>query len=135
MRPDYGMRLKADGYDSPHIKHSFYGLPIHGFDALGRPGQYTLTANKMYGDEVHCISFDFGPEHLAAILRALPAHVSRDIRSQLDLDPNAPKQFNFSHPIHCESITATLGEQQHGPHESFVPLLVREVKIAVAGAK
>ncbi|MCY4584174.1 MAG: hypothetical protein OXE50_15460 [Chloroflexi bacterium] len=129
------MRLIRDGYDSPHTRYDFFMIPIYGFDAVGRPGQYTLMMETLYADEIHCISFDFGPEHLAAILRALPAHVSCDIRSRLDREPTAPKQLNFSHPILCESITATLGEQQHGPHESFVPMLVREMNIAATGAR
>ena len=130
LRPDYGTRLKNDGYDSPHVEHVFYGLPIWGFDALGRPGQYTLTVDAMYDGERHCLSLDFGPKPLVALLAALPAQVRRSIEGQLYDDPDRPKQFKFSHPIHCEFVTATLGELQQGPHESFVPLNVREFKIS-----
>ena len=67
LRPDYGTRFKNDGHDSPHVEHVFYGLPIWGFDALGRPGQYTLTVDAMYAGERHCLSPDFGSRPLAAL--------------------------------------------------------------------
>ena len=129
MRPDYGTRLKNDGYDSPHVEHYFYGLPIWGFDALGRPGQYSVTAETMYAGERHCLSLDFGPMTLGTILAALPAHVRRSIETELDRDPDSPKQFNFPHPVHCESVAATLGELHRGHQESFIPLNIRELKL------
>ena len=109
LRPDYGTRLKKDGHDSPHVEHFFYGLPISGFDALGRPGQYSLTVDTMYAGERHCLSLDFGPAPLAAILAALPAHIRQSIEIQMSRDPNTPRQFKFPHPVHCESVAATLG--------------------------
>ena len=129
LRPDYGTRLKKDGHDSPHVEHFFYGLPISGFDALGRPGQYSLTVDTMYAGERHCLSLDFGPAPLAAILAALPAHIRQSIEIQMSRDPNTPRQFKFPHPVHCESVAATLGELQHGHQESFVPLNIWELKV------
>ena len=130
LRPDYGTRLKIDGYDSPHVEHFFYGLPIWGFDALGRPGQYSLTVDTMYAGERHCLSLDFGPTPLAAILTALPAHIRQSIKTELHRDPNTLKQFRFPHPVHCDSIIATLGEPQRGRQECFIPLNVQEIKVA-----
>ena len=132
LRPDYGTRLKNDGHDSPHVEHVFYGLPISGFDALGRLGQYSLTVDAMYAGERHCLSLDFGPRPLEALLAALPTQVRQSIEGQLHDDPDSPKQFRFPHPIYCEFVTATLGELQQGLHESFVPLNVREMKITSA---
>ena len=132
LRPDYGTRFKKDGHDSPHVEHFFYGLPIWGFDALGRPGQYSLTVDTMYAGERHCLSLDFGPAPLAAILAALPAHIRQSIEIQMSRDPNTPRQFKFPHPVHCESVAATLGELQHGHQESFVPLNIWELKVATA---
>ena len=129
MRPDYGTRLKADGYDSPHVEHFFYGLPIRGFDALGTAGQYTLTTDATYAGMLHCLSLDFGPRILAAILAALPPAVARSIDAELQRDPNSPKQFNFPHEIHCASITATLGGTQQGRLESFTPMIVRDISL------
>lgn len=126
MRPDYGSRLKSDGHDCPDVEHHFYGLPIWGFDALGRPGQYSITVDTMYAGELHCLSLDFGPMPLATILAALPAHVRHSIETELNRDPNSPKQFRFPHPVHCESISATLGEPQRGHRESFIPLITRK---------
>lgn len=130
LNPDYGMRLKKDGYDSPHVEHHFYSLPIFGFDALGRPGQYSLTVDTMYAGERHCLSLDFGPIILASILEALPKHVREDILLRLNEAPDKPMHFNFSHPITCEYFSATLGEFQENEKESFVPLNVRNLKIA-----
>ncbi len=129
LRPDYGTRLKKDGYDSPHMEHYFYGFPIWGFDALGRPGQYSLMVDAMYAGERHALSLDFGPAPLALILAALPEHVRRSIESQMDQEPNTPKQFTFPQAVHCESVSATLGEPQRGALECFVPLNVRDMKI------
>ena len=129
LKPDYGLRLKKEGYNSPHVEHVFYGLPISGFNSLGHPGQYTVTVNPTYAGELHCLSLDFGPGPLAVILAALPANIRQSIQTQLGQDPHTPKQFNFPHPIYCESVTATLGEMQHVRQESFVPMNVREMKI------
>ena len=131
LNPDYGTRLRKEGYDSPHAEHVFYGLPIWGFDALGLPGQYTLTVDTMYAGERHCLSLDFGLEPLETILAALPTQIEQSIRTQLKRDPNTPKQFNFSNPILCEHVTATLGEEQHGSKESFFPLNIREMKVVI----
>ena len=130
MKPDYGARLKKEGYDNPHTEHVFYGLPIPGFDALGQPGRYTITVDTMYAGELHCLSLDFGPGPLATILAALPAHVRHAIEAQLKGNPTMARQFNFSTPVHCESVTATLGELQQGSQENFIPLNVRELKVA-----
>ena len=127
--PDYGLRLKKEGYNSPHVEHVFYGLPISGFTSLSYPGQYTLTVNTTYAGELHCLSLDFGPGPLAAILAALPASIRQSIQTQLGKDPHTPKQFNFPHPIYCKSVTATLGEMQYAPQESFVPMNVRKMEI------
>ena len=130
MRPDYGTRLKKDGHDGPHAEHFLYDVPISGFDSLGRPGQYTATLDVLHAGERHCLSLDFGPTQLAAILAELPAEVRKSIESELDQDPNLPKQFTFPHPVCCKVVTATLGDPQRGHQETFIPLNVREVKVA-----
>ena len=129
MRPDYGSRLKSDGQDCPGVEHCFYGLPIWGLDALGRPGQCSITVDTMYAGELHCLSLDFGPMPLATILGVLPSHVLRSIEAELNRDPNSPKQFRFPRPVHCESIAATLGEPQRGHQESFIPLIIRKLTL------
>ena len=130
MRADYGTRLRNGGYDSPHVEHFFYDLPIWGFDALGQPGQYSITIDTMYAGERHCLSLHFGPAPLAAIFTALLAHVRRSIETELNRDPHSPKQFKLPLPVRCESVTATLGEPQRGHQESFIPLNVRAIKVA-----
>ena len=132
LKPDYGTRLGNDSHDSPHVEHVFYGLPIWGFDALGRPGQYTLTVDAVYAGERHCLSLDFGPRPLAALLAALPTQVRQSIEGQLHDDPERPKQFRYPNTIYCEFVTTTLGELQQGSRESFIPLDVREMKITNA---
>ena len=71
LKPDCGLRLKTDGYGSPRTEHFFYGISIPGFDALGLPGEYTVTVNTMYAGEPHCLSLDFGPKTLAKLLDEL----------------------------------------------------------------
>ena len=132
LKPDYGTRLKKEGFDNPHTEHVFYGLPISGFDALGQPGRYTITVDTMYEGEPHCLSLDFGPEPLATILTALPTHISKAIEVQLKRNPTTAGQFHFPTPVHCESVSATLGKLQHAAQESFVPLNVKELKVVTA---
>ena len=61
LKPNYGTRLKKEGYDNPRTEHFFYGLSISGFDALGQPGRYALTVDATHAGEPHCLSLDFGP--------------------------------------------------------------------------
>lgn len=132
LRPDNRTRLKDDGHDSPHVEHVFYDLQIWGFDALGRPGQYMLSVHARYVGERHCLSLDFRPRRLAALLPALPTQVRQSIESQLHDDPDKPKRFRFPHPIYFEFVAATLGKLQQGPHERFVPLNARKIKLTSA---
>ena len=127
--PDYGLRLIADGYDSPDVEHYFYQLPIRGFDALGRPGQYTMTVVTTYEGEPHCLSLDFGPAPLATILTELSSDIRQSIDTELERDPHTAKQFNCPQPVLCDSLSATLGKLQHGHNERFVPLNVRTLTV------
>ena len=129
LKPDYGLRLKKEGYNSPHVEHVFYGLPISDLTHLATPANIPSRSTARMRESFHCLSLDFGPGPLAVILAALPANIRQSIQTQLEQDPHTPKQFNFPHPIYCESVTATLGEMQHAHQESFVPMNVREMKI------
>lgn len=126
MRPDYGLRLLRDGWN-PHAAHHFYGLPVDGFEALGRD-RYTLAAEKMHDGEVHFISFDFGPDVLETILSTLPTHVERGVREALISKPDGMKSFRFE-PVRFEHVSATLGRLQQSGDETFVPFLVKELDV------
>ena len=128
--PDYGLRLKTDGHDNPHVNHLFYAVPIYGFDTLGYPGRYTVTVNTIYDGETHCLSLDFGWAVLTKILDKLPPKIRDEIKSQLNHAPHIQNQFVFPYPIYCDSVAATLGEVQQAAQESFIPFLVRDVKIS-----
>ena len=124
------MRLKADGYDNKHVEYFFYAVPIDGFATVGSPGRYTVTLDTMYAGEIHCLSLDFGSPVLEKILVRLPSNIRDNIRAQLKRDPHSAVQFIFPYAIYCDSVVATLREIQQAAQESFIPLVVREVKIS-----
>ena len=114
LRPDYGLRLLRDGQD-PRTVHHFYGLPIDGFEVLGKD-RYTLAIDNMYDGERHCVSFDFGTDTFETILSALPKHVQISIRRDLASDPDAPRSFRID-PVMCKHVSATLGQLQESRDE------------------
>ena len=127
FKPDYGLQLQRDGI-GPQVKHFFYNVPLHGFDVTGF-GQFTVCLDVPYAGETHALSLDFKQEHLAAILSLLPPSIRRDILLGLERDPHTPRSVPFPDPVHCDYICATLGQIQHGPHESYVPLDIGEVQV------
>ena len=126
LRPDYGLRLRRDGYQSRTTLH-FYRIPLGGFEMLAS-GQYSFTVDKMHAGERHCVSFDFGADILAAILSALPPPVAHAIGSKLSETYGRVVSVKFD-PITCEHVSATLGDLQNGHNEVFVPLVINEMTI------
>ena len=129
LNPDYGLRLKTDGYRSAHTEHFFHGISIPGFDALGLPGEYTVTVDTMYAGEPHCLSLDFGPRTLTKLLDELPTNIRDSIKTQLKRNPHTPAQFVFPRPVRCETVKATLGARQQGAHDRFIPLIVQGIEV------
>ena len=127
FKPDYGLRLRKDGV-GPQVKHYFYKVPLHGFDVAGI-GQFTVCLDVPYAGEIHALSLDFTTEHLVAILSLVPSSVRQDIMSSLHRDPNTPRSVQFPVPVNCDHICATLGQIQHGPYESYIPLIVSEIEV------
>ena len=121
IRPDYGLRILREGYDPSVLLH-FYNVPIDGFDVFG-DGQYTLTVDKMYAGERHCISFDFDAEVLDVILSALPRATEESIRRELVKEADVPKSFRIDR-VCCNHVSALLGEVQTGRDDRFVPLVI-----------
>ncbi len=129
MLPDYGIKLKSEGYSSQSICHYFYGVPIYGFDSCGQPDKFSSTFKALYGSDFHCLTLDFDQIILENVLRALSTSERQSIKNQLDRESNKFLSFNFSEPIYCEKIGATLGELQSGHNEKFIPLIIREIEI------
>ena len=126
MRPDYGLRVMREGHD-PRVALHFYNMPIDGFDVLAE-GRYTLTIDKMYAGERHCISFDFGVDILDAILSALPRRTQEAIRRELVKEPHAPKSFRIDR-VSCNHLGALLGQVQTGRDDRFVPPVITAVAV------
>ena len=126
IRPDYGLRIMREGHD-PRVPLHFYNIPIDGFDVLAE-GRYTLTIDKMYAGERHCMSFDFGVDVLDAILSALPHRTQEAIRRELVNEPYAPKSFRID-PVSCNHLRALLGQVQSGRDDRFVPLVITAVSL------
>ena len=66
LKPDYGLRLKRDGYSSS-IKMHFYAAAVYSLTVLSQ-GQYSTCVDIPYTGQLHAMSLDFGPDHLEAIL-------------------------------------------------------------------
>lgn len=126
IRPDYGLRILRDGHD-PRVALDFYNMPIDGFDVLAE-GRYTLTIDRMYAGERHCISFDFGADILDAILSALPRCTEHFIRRDLVDDTHALKTFKIDR-VFCNHLSALLGQVQTGRDYRFVPLVITRVSV------
>ena len=128
FKPDYGLRLEKDGIGR-NVNHCFYRVPLHGFDVTGL-GHFTICLDVPYEGETHALSLDFGNENLTEILSLVSPDVRQDISLELARDPNRPRSIHFPSPVYCDHICASLGDIQHGPYESYIPLNIIEVGVS-----
>lgn len=84
---------------------------------------YTLSAVCDFGDEDHCVSFDFSSEHLPSILSSLPDSLRSSFLSALNCSP-----FQASADLHIElDVSSKLGEETQGASEKFIPLVIHRI--------
>lgn len=84
----------------------------------------SATSNCEFADRPHCISFDFHPTLLLAILEGLPASLAIQFRDALS---RAPFQAAAEWAIEVD-IDTHLGDEIEGPDETFIPLIVDKVR-------
>ena len=124
LRPDYGLRLLREGF-SPNVDHYFYDFRLYSLSVLGA-GQYSTMVDMPYAGEMHALSLDFDETHLARILSKAPEQLRAYIRAQLAADPETPHTIDFKGEVSF-GVRARLGEIQTAQHESFVPLVAKEI--------
>ena len=123
LKPDYGLRLKRDGNSSANVH--FHAFAVYSLTVLSQ-GQYSTCADIPYAGQLHAISLDFGQDHLETMLSMCSQKLLTFIKSQLDQAPDTPRTIDFPEPVYC-SVSAHLGEEQQGPYENFIPLVVQSI--------
>ena len=124
LKPDYGLRLKRDGYSSS-VKMHFHAFAVYSLTVLSQ-GRYSTCVDIPNAGQFHAMSLDFGPEHLEAILSRGSPRLRMFVMPQLAQDPATPRTIDFPEPVYC-SVSARLGEEQQGPYENFIPLIVQSI--------
>ena len=84
----------------------------------------TASANCTFGDVEHCVSFDFAPALLPAIVAGLPQPLRGMFTDALN---RAPFQAAAGLVIELD-ISAKLGELIRVRNEEFVPILIQEIR-------
>lgn len=123
IRPDYGLALIRAGVKRD-LQLYFINLRIDHISSIG-PGQFTTIVIEVINGDEHALSLDFNKDKLNDILkRAQPSTASRVRSWMLALRSvctiKIPECITF-----C--VRATLGEEQRGEEEIYVPLIIEEV--------
>lgn len=121
LKPDFGFRISQMGT----TKESDLFMFETRLGMFGRVNEdlYTASVNMTFGDDEHCVSYDFTPNLLAPMVAGLPA----ELRSQfLGALARAPFQACADLVVEVD-LRARLGDPIKVEHETFVPLIVQEV--------
>jgi len=121
MKPDFGFRISQLGLTKDtelYMLETRLGLFSQVTDNL-----YTATVNCSFGEEEHCVSYDFAPNLLGPMLAGLPQPLSEAFREAIS---RAPFQACADLIVEVD-LRAHLGESVTVQHETFVPLVVDEV--------
>jgi hypothetical protein len=121
FRPDFGFKLKQLAYGSK-TDMTFPGARL---DIFGRVSNelFTAGANCDLEGEIHAVSFDFSAPLLVEAVAGLPGPLKKMFLDALNRAP-----FTAAAELVVEvDLTAALGEEAKGTHESFVPLVVKKV--------
>lgn len=119
--PDLGLAISRMGFE-PNAEHIFMGARL-GMFARVSDSLYTATVNTPLADVDHCASFDFAPEQLPLLIAGLPEPLRDEFLGALGRSPfQAAADLLIEVDIHCQ-----LGEEIHVEHETFVPLVIKDV--------
>jgi len=123
-KPDYGLRLRADGF-SREIIHTFYDFRLYSLTVLA-PDRFSTMVEYPYEGQLHALSLDFNLDQLKKILLNAPQSVKETISRKLQVDPITPRTIDFEGSVSFR-VKARLGEIQANEKESFVPLVALEI--------
>lgn len=119
--PDFGFKLHRLGFsqDSALV---MLGTRLNLFGRVN-DNLITASANTEFAGEPHCVSFDFPPSMLPAIVSGLPQPLAEQFCDALGRSP-----FMASAGLVIElDLVAKLGPETQGQSESFMPLIIEEV--------
>lgn len=122
MRPDFGSALirlgLREGGELVMIGAPF-GMVCKVSETL-----MTATVDIEHNERMHCVSFDFDPTMLPKIVSCLPPQLALQFQRALS---RQPYQAGADLAIECDLVTR-IGAAEEVEHESFVPLIVTEIK-------
>ena len=121
LKPDFGFRISQMGTTK---EFELFMLETRlGMFARVNEGLFTASVNMTFGDEDHCVSYDFTPGLLEPMVAGLP----KELRSEfLGALARAPFQACADLVVEVD-LRARLGDPIKVQHETFVPLIVQEV--------
>jgi hypothetical protein len=119
--PDLGSAFVQLGL-AKHAKIVMVGMKLNLFARISND-LMTAGANCLFSDREHCVSVDFHPHLLGAMLAGLPSPLAAQFRDALS---RAPFQAAAELVIEIDA-DLTLGDEIDNGTERFVPLVVRKV--------
>lgn len=119
--PDFGLSLKRMGFNK-NVEIGMLGIRLNLFAKINDE-LMTASANCDLGSREHCVSYDFHPKMLEAMVAGLPSSLAERFVEALNM---APYQAAAGLVIELD-ITAELGELTQGQSESFIPLIIKQV--------
>lgn len=119
--PDFGFKLHKIGF-SPESAMVMLGTRLNLFGRVN-DNLLTASANTYFAGESHCVSFDFPPSMLPAIVAGLPEPLAKQFCNALGRAP-----FMAAAGLVIElDLVAHLGPATQGQSEAFMPLIIEEV--------
>jgi hypothetical protein len=119
--PDLGLAFSRLGL-AKHAKIVMLGMQLNLFGRVN-DGLMTASANTLFAEKEHCVSVDFHPRFLDAMLSGLPPQLAAQFKGALN---RAPFQAAAEMAIELDT-EMTLGNEVDNGNEQFVPLVVRKV--------
>jgi len=119
--PDLGTAFARLGL-AKHAKIVMIGMQLNLFARVS-DDLMTASANSVFADKEHCVSVDFHPRFLDAMLAGLPPQLAAQFRSALG---RAPFQAAAELAIETDA-ELVLGDEIKNANENFIPLVVRKI--------
>jgi len=119
--PDLGMAFTRLGL-AKHAKIVMLDMHLNLFARIS-DDLMTASANCLFADSEHCVSVDFHPRFLDAMLAGLPSQLAAQFRGALS---RAPFQAVADMVIELDA-ELSLGDEVNNGNERFVPLVVRKI--------
>jgi hypothetical protein len=120
--PDYGLYMLKLGW-SIDIRHHFLPIAIP-YIAKINDDLYSIAVNADFGNNVHCISFDFTYSKYLELLEVLDIDISQKVKNALK---NRPFDIEFNENPPSVGISAVFSKVIHSNKlEDYCPLMVTE---------